>query len=162
MKLNSKTIKTGRRDSPAAAGDGTPTKYNFESILLGAKYISAVKRANLSAEQITKKRDALQPKEPISNDDQRYINTPGETPNDITSLNESNSAPKLEPEPLSFLANQPSKKSKIEANNIRSIAIFHSFKIENLMDVNPQHKDNKVIVFGKYFPKKLELFSIII
>ena len=39
-------------------------------------------------------------------------------PKDIKSLNESNSAPKLLP-PFNFLANQPSKKSKIAAKIIK-------------------------------------------
>ena len=57
----------------------------------------------------------------------------GATPNEITSFKESNSAPKLEPSPLSFFANQPSKKSKIAAKTINKIAVCHSFKIENII-----------------------------
>ena len=49
---------------------------------------------------------------------QKYINKLGATPKEIKSLKESNSAPKLLP-PLSFLANQPSKKSKIDAKRIK-------------------------------------------
>ena len=52
-KSNSKKIINGNKDNPAAAGEGTPTKYMFESIFLGAKYISAVKRAKRNAEQTT-------------------------------------------------------------------------------------------------------------
>ena len=71
----------------------------------------------------------------------------GATPKEITSLKESSSAPKLEL-PFNFFANHPSKKSKIPANIINKIAIFHSFKIEKRIDDKPQHKDKIVIELG--------------
>jgi len=157
-----KQKKTGKRLKPAAPGDGTPTKYKFESIFLGDKYISVVNRANLKAEQITKNNEPLHPREPISKVLHRYIKTPGATPKEITSLKESNSAPKLDPSPLNFFANQPSKKSNIAAKTISKIAISHSFEIENLIDDNPLHKDSNVMAFGTYLARKFEFFSIFI
>ena len=122
--------------------------------------MSAVKRANLSAEQTAKNNPILQPKDFKSDKDQKYINKLGATPNEIKSLKESNSAPKLLP-PFNFLANHPSKKSKIAANIIKKIAICHSWSIENLIDDKPQQSDNIVIVLGKYLLKKFELLFIL-
>ena len=79
----------------------------------------------------------------------------------MTSLKESSSAPKLDPSPLNFFANQPSKKSKIEAKTINKIAISHSLIIEYLIDDSPQQRDNNVIVLGRYFNIKIEFFFII-
>ena len=69
-KSNSKKIKIGNKLNPAAAGEGTPTKYMFESIFFGAKYISAVKRANLKAAQTAKNKAILHPKDFKSERDQ--------------------------------------------------------------------------------------------
>ena len=80
----------------------------------------------------------------------------------MKSHKESNSAPKLDPCPLNFFANQPSKKSRTDAKTINKIAVSHSFNTENLIDVKPQQRDNNVIVLGIYFAKKLEFFSILI
>ena len=51
---------------------------------------------------------------------------------------------------LSFLANQPSKKSNIVANKIKYIATSHSPFNENLIEVNPLLKERSVIKFGTY------------
>ena len=85
---------------------------------LEVKYISAVKRAKRKEEHATKNKVILQPKEPNSANDQKYTRKLGATPKEMISLSESNSAPKLLP-PFNFLANQPSKKSKIEAKTIK-------------------------------------------
>ena len=73
----------------------------------------------------------------------------GATPKEITSLKESSSAPKFEP-PFNLFANHPSKKSKIPANTINKIAIFHSFKIEKRIEDRPQQSDKIVIELGIY------------
>ena len=85
----------------------------------------------------------------------------GATPNDTKSLRESSSAPKFEPL-LSFLANQPSKKSKIVANKTKYIAISHSPFNENRIDVNPLLNDRSVIKFGTYFPIMFCSFILIL
>ena len=48
------------------------------------------------------------------------------------------------------------------AKTINKIAVCQSFKIENLIEVNPQQRDNSVTVLGMYLAKKLGFFSIFI
>ena len=67
---------------------------------------------------MTKNKEDAHPSDPNDDVDHKKIKILGAIPNDITSLNESSSAPKLLP-PFNFLANHPSKKSKIEAKRIR-------------------------------------------
>ena len=109
--------------------------------------MSAVKRANRKAEHTTKNKHKLHPKDFKSSNDHKYISILGATPKEITSLKESSSAPKIEP-PFNFFANHPSKKSKIPANIINKIEIFHSFKIEKRIEDKPQHKDRIVMKLG--------------
>ena len=98
---------------------------------------------------MTKNNVAPQPSEPKVLVDHKYIRKLGATPKDTKLLKESSSAPKFDPL-LSFLANQPSKKSNIVANKIKYIAISHPPFNEKLIEVNPLLKERRVIKFGTY------------
>src|SRR5438477_4925100 len=139
--------KTGRSDSSAPAGAGTPVNQSDVQAGAAADLSLTLKRASLRAQHEISAKLAIQPRAPALWSDQFCRMNAGAAPKQTTSESESSSAPNFETA-RTARATRPSRLSSSMAAMMVAVAPAASPDAVKLSEAKPQAKAPKVIADG--------------